>query len=308
MTLRREADAATSGETSALVTGGGTQAARSSAGVQWQHGVAEDEAGALSVAHMRGEAEAPIFIVGCQRSGTTLLRLMLDSHPRISCGPETGLLSDLAALQRRNAGYLRNYGLPDEYWDAKFAQFFDSFKTDYASSKGKARWADKTPKYALSLDYILRLFPACQIVHMVRDGRDVVASHRDRWGYWSAIKATVKWPRYINAARAAGAEVGAQRYIEIKYEDLVGEPESTVRSLLEFLREPWDAGVLEHDKKPHDIADHHAGFVAGRRASAQEPSAIYKHRVGAHKHELDPLLRLLFRLFSNRTLSELGYK
>jgi hypothetical protein len=307
MTLRREADAASSGEPSALVTEAGTHAAVTR-GVQSEHDVAREKTGAHSSAHLRGDAEVPIFIVGCQSSGTTLLRLMLDSHPRISCGPESGLLSDLAALQRRNAGKLRDYGLPDEYWNAKFAQLFDSFKTDYALSKGKARWADKTPRYALSLDYILRLFPACQIVHVVRDGRDVVASHRDRWGYWSAIKATVKWPRYIEAARATGAKLGTERYIEVKYEDLVGKPESTLRSLLEFLRESWDAGVLEHDKKPHDIADHQAGFVAGRRASAEEPSAIYKHRVGAYKRELGPLLRLLLRLFSNRTLLELGYK
>jgi hypothetical protein len=274
----------------------------------WQKGLANDEAVAPEGTEETDEAKAPIFIVGCHRSGTTLLRLMLDSHPRISCGPETGLLSDLAALTRRNAGYLSNYGLPDEYWDAKVAEFFDSFKTDYAVSKGKSRWADKTPKYALSLEYILRLFPTCQIVHMVRDGRDVVASHRDRWGYWSAIKASVKWPRYIQAARTAGSTLPPERYTELRYEDLVREPESVLRRLLEFLHEPWDDAVMEHDKKHHDIADHHAAFVAGRRAAAQQPSAIYRHRVGAHKRELDPLLRLLFRLFSRRTLSELGYR
>jgi hypothetical protein len=273
-----------------------------------QHDAAEEEIGPSPSEHVHGDGGAPIFIVGCQRSGTTLLRLMLDSHPRISCGPESGLLSDLAALQTRNAGYLRNYGLSAEYWDARFAQFFHSFKADYAAMKGKARWADKTPKYALSLDYILRLFPSCQIVHMIRDGRDVVASHRDRWGYWSAIKATVKWPRYIQAARATGAQLGPQRYIEVRYEDLVHDPESTLRTLLEFLHEPWDAGVLEHDKTPHDIADHHAGFIARRRAEAQDSSAIYKHRVGTHKRGLDPLLRLLFKLFSHRKLVELGYR
>jgi hypothetical protein len=277
-------------------------------GLPHEQHVAEHERGQPFAAHVHGRGGAPIFIVGCQRSGTTLLRLMLDSHSRISCGPETGLLSDLAALHKRNAGYLRNYGLPDQYWDAKFAQFFDSFKAEYAAMKGKARWADKTPKYALSLDYILRLFPSCQIIHMIRDGRDVVASHRDRWGYWSAIKATVKWPRYIQAARATGAQLGSQRYTEVRYEDLVRDPESTLRTILEFLHEPWDAGVLEHDKRPHDIAHHHAGFIAGRRAETREPSAIYRHRIGSHKRELDPLLRLLLALFSHRKLVELGYR
>jgi hypothetical protein len=308
MTRQREADAATSAEESAPLLQRVRNVTRSSQGAEQPRDVAQDNPEALFRRQSLAEAEVPIFIVGCQSSGTTLLRLMVDSHPRISCGPESGLLSDLAAVQRKNAARLRDYGLPDEYWDARFAQFFDSFKTDYALSKGKVRWADKTPRYALSLDFILQLFPTCQIVHVVRDGRDVVASHRDRWGYWSAIKATVKWTRYIEAARVTGAKVGPERYIEVKYEDLVHESESTMRTLLEFLHEPWNAGVLEHDKKPHDIADHQAGFVAGRRAAGDSPSAIYKHRVGAHKRELDPLLRFLFRLFSRRTLLELGYR
>jgi hypothetical protein len=257
---------------------------------------------------MQETQEAPIFIVGCHRSGTTLLRLMLDSHRRISCGPETGLLSDLATLTRKNAGYLKNYGLPEEYWDRKFAEFFDSFKRDYALSRGKSRWADKTPKYALSLEYILRLFPGCQIVHLVRDGRDVVASHRSRWGYWSAIKATAKWPRYIRAARSAGSVLPPNRYIEIRYEDLVREPEPVLRKLLVFLHEAWDPAVLDHTNKDHDIGGRYTDFSADRRAAAEEPSSIYKNRVGAHRRELDPLLRLLFGLFSRRTLSRLGYK
>ena len=255
------------------------------------------------------EQEAPpIFIVGCHRSGTTLLRLMLDSHGRISCGPESGLLADLSRLHKRNLGYMRNYRLPDEYWYGKFGEMFSSFKNDYARSKGKTRWADKTPKYALSLDYILKLFPTCQIVHVVRDGRDVVASHRDRWGYWSALKAVEKWPRYVRAARAAGAKLPPDRYFELRYEKLVGDTEATMRRLLDFVGEPWDADVLQHDKKPHDIAGHYAGFVASRRAGAGAPAtAVYRNRVGSHKRELDPLLRLLFKLRAQSTLVELGY-
>jgi hypothetical protein len=307
MTQRPAPDAPASGATGRFAPEPVVQGSGAAQQAQRQDDAASEASRALWVADAPRPAESPIFIVGCQRSGTTLLRLMLDSHPRISCGPETGLLSDLAVLHGRNTEYLRNYGLPDEYWDAKFAQFFDHFKTEYALSNGKTRWADKTGKYALSLDYILRLFPTCQIIHMVRDGRDVVASHHDKWGYWSAIKATVKWPRYIDAARSAGAKLGSERYTEVRYEELVREPESTMRTLLTFLQESWDAGVLEHDKKPHDMAEHHADFVARRRAAAEDSSTIYKHRVGAHTRELDPLLRLLFRLFSHRTLLKLGY-
>jgi hypothetical protein len=250
--------------------------------------------------------ERPIFIVGCQRSGTTLLRLILDSHPRISCGPETRFLADLAQVTRRNWGSLRNYGYPQQYWDAKFAELFASFQRDYASARGKSRWADKTPRYALSLDYILRLFPHAQIVHMVRDGRDVVASHRDRWGYWSALKAVEKWPRYVRAVRAASASLPPERLYELRYEDLVGDPEATLRALLDFLGEEWDPAVMHYDRAPHDIGGQYSQRVATRRA-AEGGAPIFRGRVGAHRRELDPLLALLFRLRARRTLEELGY-
>jgi hypothetical protein len=70
-------------------------------------------------------------------------------------------------------------------------------KTEYASSRGESRWADKTPGYALSLDYSVELFPNCQIVQVIRDGRDAVASHRHCRRYVLALKAIEKWPHYI---------------------------------------------------------------------------------------------------------------
>lgn len=249
----------------------------------------------------------PIFIVGCHRSGTTLLRLMLDSHPNISCGPETRFLEDLAKLTDRNWSYLRNYGLPREYWNQKFAEMFGSFQLEYAQNRGKSRWADKTPRYALSLNYITDLFPTCQVIHVIRDGRDVVASHRDRWGYWSAVKAVEKWPRYIRAARAAGSSLPSDRYYEIRYEDIVGQTEPSLRRLLEFLHEPWNSAVLEHDNHPHHVAEHYAGFVATRRAAANANASVYSSRVGAHSREIGPLLEILFRLRAGRTLADLGY-
>src|SRR5205085_6800691 len=174
---------------------------------------------------MTTTSNRPIFIVGCQRSGTTLLRLMLDSHPNVSCGPETRFLQDFAKLTSESWDRLSLYGFPKSYWLDKSAEFFDSFQTEYAKSRGKTRWADKTPRYALSLGYINELFPASQIVHVIRDGRDVGASHRDRWGYWSAVKAVEKWQRYIRAARRVGERMPGDRYAEVRYEELVRDPE-----------------------------------------------------------------------------------
>lgn len=249
----------------------------------------------------------PIFIVGCQRSGTTLLRLILDSHPHISCGPETRFLADFAHITDSSWERLSLYGFPKEYWHEKVATFFGTFQTDYAHSRGKQRWADKTPSYALSLGYITELFPTCQVVHVIRDGRDVVASHRDRWGYVAALKAVEKWPRYIEAARAVGRGLAADRYHELRYEQLVNDTEGTLRTLLDFLGEPWDDSVLAHDQKPHDVAPRYAEFTSSRRDTTQEQTAVYRSRVGAHRAEIDPLLRTLFGVTAGRTLRELGY-
>jgi hypothetical protein len=257
---------------------------------------------------MVASARPPIFIVGCQSSGTTPLRLMLDSHPNIACGPETRFLADFAHLTRESWDRLGLYGFPKEYWHAKVAELFDGFKTDYAHSHGKSRWADKTPRYALSLDYILELFPDCQIIHVIRDGRDVVASHRHRWGYLSALKAVEKWSRYIRTARAVGQGLPPGHYHEVRYEGLVNDTETTMRELLQFLGEEWDPAVLEHDKQRHDIPANYGAFSLARRQAAKEQTAVYRSRVGSHRREMDPLLRLLFHLRSGGTLRQLGYR
>jgi hypothetical protein len=254
-----------------------------------------------------GRMPRPIFIVGCQRSGTTMLRLMLDAHPRISCGPETRFLADLERIVGRDWKRLSQYGFSQEEWLTRIASFFDGFQADYARQHGKVRWADKTPLYALSLGFITRLFPDCQVVHVIRDARDVAVSHRKRFGYWSCVKSAVKWPRYIEAARAVGRGLPADRYYELRYEDVVADPATTVRSLFDFFGEPWEPAVLDYDKHSHDVPEKYTAEAAKRRRASRTSSAVYRSRVGAHSRELDPLTRLLIWRFGRSTLRELGY-
>jgi hypothetical protein len=251
----------------------------------------------------------PIFIVGCQRSGTTLLRLILDSHPNISCGPESRFLAALATVTGSEWERMRLFGFPKDYWHQQFARLFDTIQSDYARSRGRTRWADKTPRYALSLDFIDALFPDAQIVHVIRDGRDVVASHREHSGYLAAVKAVEKWPRYIESARAVGARLPPQRYMELRYEALVTDLEPTLRTMFDFLGEPWDDAVLAHEAAPHDVPDRYRRFSRARRAAAGEDGrGVYQSRVGAHRREIDPVLRLLIRARSGRMLRALGYR
>ncbi|MEV6636753.1 sulfotransferase [Actinoplanes sp. NPDC051470] len=254
--------------------------------------------------------DSPIFLVGCQRSGTTMLRLVLDSHSRISCGPETRFLPDLRRIvdEKRDWPRLARFGFDRADWLRRIAGFFGGVHADYAAKRGKVRWADKTPLYALSIDFVTEVFPDAQIVHVIRDARDVVVSHRKRFGYWSAVKCVVKWPRYIRTARAFGAQLPPGQYHELRYEEAVAQPDKTLRSLFEFLGEEWEEGVLEYADRTHDVADKYTVEADKRRAAAGTDAAIYASRVGSYRRELDPFLRLLVLVFSGPMLKELGYR
>lgn len=249
----------------------------------------------------------PIFVVGCQRSGTTMLRLVLDSHSQISCGPETRFLADLERITGSDWERLSQYGFSQEEWLSRIAVFFDGIQSDYAASRGKQRWADKTPLYALSLEFITRVFPDCQVIHVIRDGRDVAVSHRKRFGYRSSVKSAVKWPRYIAAARQMGRLLPPDRFYELRYEDVVSNAEETLRSLFRFLDEPWEEGVLAYDRHTHDVPQKYSAEADRRRDGARTTAAIYASRVGSFRRELDPLTRLLVWVFGRSTLKELGY-
>jgi hypothetical protein len=118
----------------------------------------------------------------------------------------------------------------------------------------------------------------------------------------------VKWPRYIRTTRALAARLPPQRYHELRYEDAVGDPDSALRALFEFLGEPWEDGVLRYADRPHDVAAKYTVEADRRRAAAGTDAAIYASRVGTYKRELDPFLRILVRIFSGPMLKELGYR
>jgi hypothetical protein len=237
------------------------------------------------------------------------VRVMLDSHPNISCGPKTRFLVGVvdAVIGKQLPKYLDRFGFPESYWWERVAELFDRVHSDYAARRGKRRWADKTGTYAMHIDVLNKLFPDCQVVHVVRDGRDVVASHRQRFGYVAAVKAARKWPVYVRTARSAARRLEPGRYHEVRYEELVTDTEATMRKLLDFLGEPWDDAVLDYNSKPHDMSPVYDSYTAARRDQGRELSAVYRSRVGAGQRELDPFLRLACRLMATGTLRELGY-
>jgi len=196
----------------------------------------------------------PIFVVGCPRSGTTLLRQILDSHSAISCGPESRFLWGMRGMEDRNWSTLAGFGLTKDEWHENVRSMFEALHMRYAESQGKSRWADKSPDYALMLDYIDALYPECQVIHIVRDPRDVIDSWQRFYGKRSVRRAAQSWVRYVRSAHDFARGQLEQRATEIRYEDLVRDPEQVLRKLFAWLGEPWEESVLEFDHRSHRLS------------------------------------------------------
>ena len=213
----------------------------------------------------------PFFVVGAARSGTTLLRVILDSHRRLVVPRESRFIvgGGWGRLRRRHRPRtleellahpdLRKWWLIDD--DAvrrKFSRHSDPTYRDlvsapfeaYAEVMEKPRWGDKTPDYVHHLRELLELFPGARVIHVIRDGRDVAASLAERpFGPPSPVVGAFRWRRYVRAGLRAGRWLGPERYLEVRLEDLIREPERVARGICAFLGEEYDPGMLDYPSR-----------------------------------------------------------
>jgi Sulfotransferase family len=216
------------------------------------------------------EPSVPIFVIGAQRSGTSLLRRILDSHSSIACPAESKFILPLTAmLNDRKAMFgLASMGYERAQVEEALAGFIRSFFDNYAASRGKRRWAEKTPNYVDCLMEIWDLFgPRVQFVIIVRHGLDAAFSLADPHRHYPAVD------RYLaqadgNLPVAAGLfwadknskieklrELRPEACFRLRFEDLTNDPAGTLRPMFDFLGEPWEPAVIDYDKFPH-----HAGY------------------------------------------------
>jgi hypothetical protein len=159
----------------------------------------------------------------------------------------------MRTLEERNWSTLQGFGLSLDEWHANVRSFFEAPHLRYAEHQGKVRWADKSPDYALMLDYVDTLYPDAQIVHIVRDPRDVIDAWRRFYGWRSVHRAARAWVRYVRAAHEFAGRHVEDRVTELRYEDLVRHPEPTLRKLLGWLGESWSDSVLDFADQPHSF-------------------------------------------------------
>jgi hypothetical protein len=256
------------------------------------------------------------------RSGTTLLRVILDRSSGIAIPEESRFVPLLARRHPspvdpgrfrddlRRLPEVRRWRLdpaavvlrPAMATAAAIGAVFEA----YAVMREKPRWGDKTPMYMRHLQLLERLFPDAVYVHLIRDGRDAALSflempegtftrtwaHPDSPGGFAC-----QWRTEVVAARALGGRVGPARYREVRYEDLVAEPDRVVHSICDFAQLPFEPAMLEYAGSV-DVAGmpHHQGLLAPPTAGLRD-----------WRREMGDADAAAFDAVAGDLLAELGY-
>jgi len=222
-----------------------------------------------------------LFIVGCPRSGTTLLRRLVDTHPLVAVIDEVRwiasfferregltpeglvtpeLVDRLLAYDRfanleispEQLGRLIDTGDPVPY-----PNFVTGIFDLYGQSQGKSLVGDKTPRYARRIGTLHALWPDARFVHIVRDGRDVCLSiltwkkaeralgRFSTWGEDQVMTAALWWEWHVRLCREDGQSLAPKLYHEVRYEELVSRPAKECETLCEFLGIPYDEAMLK---------------------------------------------------------------
>jgi Sulfotransferase family len=280
------------------------------------------------------------FVVGVGRSGTTLLRLMLDAHPGLTIPPETHFAPELiraAGKRRASADGLAeivvsqrqwgDFGLDEGELRARLAALdpldaagaLRAFYALYAQRAGKPRWGDKTPIYVEHMLEIAAALPEARFVHLIRDGRDVALSRiRRALDEPPPVDRVAKnWARRIRDARKQARRL--PHYMELRYEDLVTDTEAALRRVCELIELPYDAAMLDYHARAAERLGEMAGDLPARGGKARRPGSerLAAHalageppreeRIAAWREQMRPEDIGAFEAEAGDLLDELGY-
>ncbi|MFO1468548.1 MAG: sulfotransferase [Steroidobacteraceae bacterium] len=262
----------------------------------------------------------PIFVVGMNGSGTTMLLDCLGRHPQLYAFPrETRLIPYLMSREagfgdlKVEANYRRlwdevsnlfvfreaNGGVPVPMpadWQQRprsLASVLDAVFGHFAAAQGKHRWCEKTPQHVQHIAALAVRFPQARFVHMVRDGRDCAASFARRWKRQPELT-IFRWKKVVLAGRRQGEALSAGSYREVRYEDLTAQPEATLRSLCDFLGLPFDAAILESAQP----------YLQG----AGEGGRSLRENSGKWRRQFDERLQRRLERIAGRVLASCGYQ
>lgn len=246
-----------------------------------------------------------IFIVGCPRSGTTLLQTILAAHSEVASFPESHFFNFYATEGWADwLGRLRHRELRDEmalYFDqvgseewrrtfqkwhlrrGRYAELFVEALDDLAERRGASRWVEKTPSHLERIEIVERFVDDPAFLHVVRRGSDVVASlhevtneNPEVWGGAKTVDECIdRWFRSIRITRRYADE---PNHRVVPYADLTESPEATVRGVCDHLGLPFESEMLEDyseqaddvTKDREDWKEKNKGPIEPRRGSRFE--------------------------------------
>ena len=255
------------------------------------------------------------MIGGASRSGTTLVRVMVDSHPDIACGPESSLFRGVfhETILHRQFDFARRDLRRLERQCASFPEFVERVLGAYARRQGKAHFAEKTPANVRNIGWILDRFTNAHFVHTVRDGRAVVNSLRTHPRYRFIDGKPVPTgivrdiddciTEWLDMVRPGLEYTGHPRVAELRYEDLVERPEEVLTPILARAGWAWADEMARHTEAQSESRS------AARLGQSQEAAApITKEAVDRWREELsaDAVARVEDR--GGDVLVRLGYK
>lgn len=263
------------------------------------------------------------FIVGCPRSGTTLIRIMLNESTTMALFPESRIISRYARHRNRyersdffdvgrfamdvlnhekafqwkldETNFRRQLGKdkPTTYPDAVRSLF-----RAFAAQHGKAMYGDKTPTYVMDIPLIARMFPEARFVHVIRDGRKTALSLLENRFVSSSVPHAMRyWAARVQAARTAGAFLPAERYMEYRHEDLVRSPDTKLREITAFMGIPFEDAMLSYHEKQRS-SEHY-----GSRNMDKPPTETRDWRQQMSREDLR-----LCEILDGSLLTELGYE
>ena len=244
------------------------------------------------------------FVCGVTRSGTTLLRLMLDAHPDLAIPGETHWVPKMIRkLEKRPMGadelaefVIESKRWPDFHLDpdalrnryaglpkVTAADAIRSFYALYSEREGKSRYGDKTPGYVKEMLRIQRVLPEARFIHIIRDGRDVSLSHlRMNWGPETYAQSAELWVERITKARKQAPKV--KHYTEVKFEDLVRDTEGTLRRVCDFIDLEFDPAMLDYHERAEERLKEKARDLPRRNRPTQTAAA----RMDSHRLAKEP--------------------
>ena len=269
---------------------------------------------------------SPFFIFGCPRSGTSLLSAMLGMHPNLAIPYESHLYTGIYPAVNRyvNLSHPRTRALlvaeilRTEHvrrWSPApsltetleaitrpdFHGIVEGLLGAWASSQGKSRWGEKTPQHTLRWRTILPEFARVQVIHLVRDGRDVALSYRKAFfGPKHVYALAGRWQRYLAAAEEARAFVGEKAFLQVRYEDLLATPEQELRRICGFLEEEYSPLMLAYHQEYQDTQ-------CDQRNAANLRRPVISENAGKWRSQMTQRELRIFESLAGASLDRYGY-